>query len=56
MFEYILYQFNDYYCQQVLFTSRVSSLLSLLNNASLDIVDDEGSFQIFPEAEFISPL
>ena len=45
-----------YYCQQVLFTSRVSSLLSPLNDASLDLVDDEGPFQFSPEAEFTSPL
>ena len=30
-----------YYCEQVLFTLRVSSLLSLLNDASVDIVNDE---------------
>ena len=34
-----------------LFTLRVSSLLSPLSNASVDIVDDEGSFQFFPEVE-----
>ena len=35
-----------YYFQQFLFTFRVSSLLSPLNDASGDIVDDEGSCQI----------
>ena len=44
------------YCQQVLFTWRVYSLLSLLNNISADIIDDEGSFQFSSEAEFTSPL
>ena len=39
---FILFIF--YYWQQVLFTLRVSSLLSLLNDASVDIVDDEGFF------------
>ena len=40
----------------IFFTLRVSSLLSPLNDASVDIVDDEGSFQLFLEAEFTSPL
>ena len=54
IFEYILYHINflSLPSQQVLFTLRVSSLLSPLNDASVDIVDDEGS----PEAEFKSPL
>ena len=47
---YILFIF--YRCQQALFTLRVSLLLSPLNNAFVDIVDDEGSFQFSPEAEF----
>ena len=51
---YILFIF--FYCQQVLFTLRVSSLLSPLNDVSVDIVGDEGSFQFSPEAEFASPL
>ena len=41
------------YYQQVLFTLRVSLLLSLLNDASVDIGDDEDSFQFSPEAKFI---
>ena len=52
-----------FYCwQQVLFKLRVSSLLSTLNDASVDIVDDEDSFQFSSEAElhypytFTSPL
>ena len=49
-------RFIFYYWQQVLFTLRVSSLLSPLNDASGDIVVDEGSFQFSPEAEFTSPL
>ena len=56
IFEYILHPIFFYYCQQVLFTLRVSSLLSPLNDASGDIVADEGSFQFSPEAEFTSPL
>ena len=48
--------FFFYHCQQVLFKLRVSSLLSPLNDASVDIVDDEGSFQFSPEAEFTSHL
>ena len=43
-----------YYYQRVLFTLRVSSLLSPLNSASMDIVHDEGSFQFSTEAKFIS--
>ena len=45
-----------YCCQQFLFTLRVSSLLSLLIHASVDIVDDKGSLQFSPETKFISPL
>ena len=48
--------FIFYYYQQVLFTLRVSSLLSSLNDASGDIADYESSFQFSPEAEFKSPL
>ena len=44
-----------YYCQQVLFTLRFSSLLSPLNDASVDIVDNEGSLQFSREAELASP-
>ena len=43
---YILYLIH-YYCKQVLRTVRVSSLLSLLNDASVD--------QLSPEEEFTSP-
>ena len=35
---------------------RVSSLLSSLNDAFVDIIDDEGSFMSSPEAEFMSTL
>ena len=31
-------------------------MVLLLNGASVDITDDEGSFQFSPEAEFQSPL
>ena len=48
-------QFIFYYCQHVLFTLTISSLLSPLNDASVDIVDDQGSFQFSPEVEFTSP-
>ena len=44
-----------YYRQHVLLTLKVSSLLSSLNDASVDIID-EGSFQFSPEAEVTSPL
>ena len=47
--------FIFYYCQQVLFTLYVSSLLSPLNDASVDIAD-KGYFQFSPEIEFTSPL
>ena len=30
-------------------------LLSSLNDPSVDIVNDEGSFAFFPKAEFVSP-
>ena len=46
--------FIIYYWQQVLFTWRVSSLLSPLNDAFIDFVNKEGSFQFSPEAELIS--
>ena len=36
--------FIFHYCQQALFTLPVSLLLSLLNDTSVDIADDEGSF------------
>ena len=44
--------FIFYYCGQTLFTLRVSSL----TDDSVDIVDDEGSLEISPKAEFTSPL
>ena len=40
----------------LLFTLKVSSLLSPLNDASGGIVDDEVSFQFSLETEFTSPL
>ena len=49
-------RFIFYYCQQFLFTLRVSSLLTPLNDNSVDIVNDERSFQFSPEARFTSPL
>ena len=46
--------FIFYYCQQVLIRLRVSSLLSPLNDDSVDIADDENSCQFSAKAEFIS--
>ena len=51
---YIPYIF--YYCQQVLVTLTVSSLLLSLNDTSVDIADVEGSFKFTLEAELNSPL
>ena len=48
--------YSNITCQQVLFTLRVSSLLSPLNHASLDIVNGEGSIQFSLELKFTSPL
>ena len=48
--------FIFYYWQQVLCTLRVSSLLSPLSDASVDIVDDEGSFQFSPEGHVTKKL
>ena len=56
IFEYILYPNYFLLLPKSLFTLRVFSLLSLLNDASVDILDDETSFQFSPEAIFISPL
>ena len=36
--------------------TKSSPLLSTLNDASGDIIDDEGFLQFFPEAEFTSLL
>ena len=47
--------FIFYHCQQVLLTLRVSSLLSPLNDVSVDFADDMGSFQFSPETQFTSP-
>ena len=43
--------FISYYCQQNLFALRVFSLLSPLNDASVDIVDGEDSCQFSSEVE-----
>ena len=51
---YIPYIF--YYCQQVLVTLTVSSLLLSLNDTSVDIADVEGSFNFSLETELNSPL
>ena len=52
IFEYILYPIYFLHCQQALFKLRVSSLLSPSNDAYVDTVEDEGSFQFSPKAEF----
>ena len=46
----------SYFISQVLFTLRVFLLLSPLDDACLDIANDNGSFQVSSEAEFTSPL
>ena len=51
---YILFIF--YCCRQTLIWIRVSLLKTSLNDASVDIVDDEGSLEVSPKAEFLSPL
>ena len=51
---YILFIF--YCCRQTLIWIRVSSLKTSLNDASVDIVDDEGSLEVSSKAEFLSPL
>ena len=56
MFEYILYLIYFLLPSSFIYINIISSLLSLLNAISVDIVDDEGSFQFSPEAEFTSPL
>ena len=56
IFEYILHRIYFLLMPISLFTSRVSSLLSLLIDASGNIFDDEGSFLFSLEAEFTSPL
>ena len=43
--------FSNIFCSTIF---RVSSLLSPLNDESVNISNDEGSFQFFPEAEVIS--
>ena len=48
--------FMFYYCQQVWFILRVSSLLLPLNDAFGDTVHDKSSFQFSSEVEFLSPL
>ena len=48
--------FTFYYRQQILFTLRASSLLSILIDIFLDIIEDECSFQFSPEAELPSLL
>ena len=44
------------YCQQVLFTLRVSSLISQLNDAFVDIFEDDDFFHFSQESKFTSPL
>ena len=49
IFEYILHPI-------LLFTLRISSLPSLLNDAYSDTIDDENFFQFSLEVELASPL
>ena len=44
----IYIQFIFYYCLKTLFTLGVSLLLSSLNDAFVDIIDDKGSCEFFP--------
>ena len=48
--------FTFHYFRQVLFTLRVSLLVSSLNDAFVDILDDEDSFEFSPKSEFTRPL
>ena len=56
IFEYILHPNNFLKLSTSFLYIRVSSLLPPLNDASSDIIDDEGSFQFSTKAEFTSPL
>ena len=49
MFEHILYPIHFQIIRSFL-------IITTIKNASVHLVDDEGSFQFSPEAEFISPL
>ena len=56
-FEYNLYSiFLSIIAGKTLYTLRVSLLLSSSNDVSADTVDDEGSFEFPPKAEFTSLL
>ena len=55
MFEYNLYPFFSIIAGKTLFTLS-DLLLSSSNDVSADTVDDESSFEISPNAQFISPL
>ena len=52
----IYIQYFSIIADKTLFTLRASLLLSSSNDASADAVDDEGSFQFSPKAEFTSLL
>ena len=56
IFQYILRLIYFLLLQQVLFKLRASSLLSTLNDASVDTADDGGYFQYSPKAKFAIPL
>ena len=52
----ICFPFIFYNCEQTLFILRGSLLLSSLKDASVDILDHEGSFEFSPKAQFTSPF
>ena len=56
MFEYNLYPIYILLSQTNFIYIKSFSLLSSSNDASVDIVDEEGSFEFSPKAEFTSPL
>ena len=56
MFEYNLYPIYILLSQTNFIYIKSFSLLSSSNNASVDIVDEKGSFEFSPKAEFTSTL
>ena len=56
MFEYNLYPIFSVIVGKTSYTLRATLLLSSSIDVSADTVDDEGSFEFSPKAEFTSPL
>ena len=56
MFEYNLHPIYILLSQTNFIYIKSFSLLSSSNHASVDIVDEEGSFEFSPKAEFTSAL